>query len=65
MKTGAIECAAGALECGSLLPLWSRELARGFTSERTVYHCTASELASGKAAASYRTPNWNPRVFAS
>jgi len=39
-----------------LLPLWSRELARGLTRQKTARRCRASKLASGNAVASYRTP---------
>jgi len=39
-----------------LLPLWSRELARGLTRQQTARRCRLSKLASGKAVASYRTP---------
>jgi hypothetical protein len=47
------ELLCGALECGSLLPLSPRELARGhLVSEGT----PASKLACNKAAASCRTP---------
>jgi len=44
---------AGPLECGSLLPLSPRELARGLLAFRQI---PASKLACSKAAASRRTP---------
>jgi len=40
--------AAGALECVSLLPLCSRELARGPTTQGTAHRSTASKLAEEK-----------------
>jgi hypothetical protein len=52
-----------ALECGSLLPLFRHELARASPCAELSppprgqrYGCTAGELATGKAAASCRTP---------
>jgi hypothetical protein len=55
VKTQGVR-AAGALECGSLLPPWCRELARGLVPGQYSVPCTASKLAWGKAVASYRTP---------
>ena len=47
--------ARNALECGSLLPLFSRELARA-PQVRFVFEATAGKPAPAKAAASCRIP---------
>ena len=54
----AVRTARGseALECGSLLPLSSSELARSLLGQGTAQPDAASKLASAKAAASCRTP---------
>jgi hypothetical protein len=54
---------AQALECGSLLPLFSASLlARG--RRGATLQCTASKLAFAKAAASCRTPKLaQPKVL--
>jgi len=52
------ELLCGALECGSLLPLSARELARGHSVSEVT---PASKLACKKAAASCRTPKLRHR----
>jgi len=54
---------AQALECGSLLPFFFRELARARPTRATL-QSAASKLAFAKAAASCRTPKLaQPKVL--